>query len=153
MLAISQAKTNEWTSTCDFAREKFARWMTSQKHFDAFCVRMDLPKIFLNVLFCLPGPGENMFEGFCFCMHGPVENIFDYIIIAILLLSIVIALLRGFIREAASLVTWILGIVLGVSFAPALSQYIAWTGSVPVKYICAFFAVFLLKFVIYVLSY
>ena len=73
---------------------------------------------------------------------------FDYIIIAILVLSIVIALLRGFIREAASLVTWILGIVLGVSFAPALSQYIGWTGSVPVKYICSFFAVFLLVFIV-----
>ena len=45
----------------------------------------------------------------------------DYVIVGIILLSIVISLLRGFVREAISLVTWIAAVWVGIRFSPALA--------------------------------
>src|SRR3989338_111729 len=46
----------------------------------------------------------------------------DYVIIGIILLSILISLIRGFVREAISLTTWIVGIWLAFEFSPALGS-------------------------------
>lgn len=46
----------------------------------------------------------------------------DFLIIAIVLFSLVISLVRGFIREACSLLTWGLALVVTIRFAPALSD-------------------------------
>lgn len=48
-------------------------------------------------------------------------TILDYVILAVILLSIVVSFFRGFLREAISLITWFLAFWAGLKFAPMLS--------------------------------
>lgn len=48
-------------------------------------------------------------------------NFADYAIIAVVLLSILISLVRGFVREALSLASWILAFIVALKFYPAMS--------------------------------
>ncbi|MGC6406636.1 CvpA family protein [Bisgaard Taxon 45] len=48
----------------------------------------------------------------------------DYIIIAIIALSIIISLLRGFIREVMSVVSWIVAFLVANHFYPYLASYL-----------------------------
>jgi membrane protein required for colicin V production len=48
----------------------------------------------------------------------------DYIILAIVLISAIAGLIQGFLREAISLVTWILGIWLAWKFGPMLAPHL-----------------------------
>jgi membrane protein required for colicin V production len=50
---------------------------------------------------------------------------FDWVIGAIFLVSILIGLLRGFIREALSIVSWIMAIWLGITFCEPAGDFIA----------------------------
>lgn len=45
----------------------------------------------------------------------------DYLFIAIVLVSVLLGALRGFIREALSLLTWILAFVLALGYGPSLA--------------------------------
>lgn len=49
----------------------------------------------------------------------------DYSIIGILVLSALISLMRGFVREAISLATWIVAAWVAICFAPLLADYLA----------------------------
>lgn len=49
-------------------------------------------------------------------------NILDYIIFGILFISVVIGLVRGFVREAISLVTWFCAFVAAFKFSPWVAQ-------------------------------
>ncbi|PHQ81000.1 MAG: colicin V synthesis protein [Coxiella sp. (in: Bacteria)] len=51
-------------------------------------------------------------------------NWFDYAIIGVVALSTVVSFFRGFIREALSLLIWVIGIIVAFKFSPALQQYI-----------------------------
>lgn len=56
----------------------------------------------------------------------------DYVLLAILLVSIVIGALRGFLREAVALVSWILALFLAWQFAPSLEPHLgAWLAAHP----------------------
>jgi membrane protein required for colicin V production len=46
----------------------------------------------------------------------------DYIILAILIISCIMGLVRGLLREAIAVITWFLAIVLAWSFAPSLEH-------------------------------
>ena len=48
----------------------------------------------------------------------------DYVLIAILALSVVIGALRGFLREAIALASWVLALFLAWHFAPALEPHL-----------------------------
>jgi membrane protein required for colicin V production len=48
----------------------------------------------------------------------------DYIILAIILVSAVMGLVRGLLREAIAVITWFLAIVLAWSFGPALEPHL-----------------------------
>jgi len=48
----------------------------------------------------------------------------DYIILAIIVLSAVMGLVRGLLREAIAVITWFLAIVLAWSFAPSLEPHL-----------------------------
>jgi membrane protein required for colicin V production len=48
----------------------------------------------------------------------------DYIILAIVLISAIAGLIQGFLREACSLVTWVLGIWLAWKFGPMLAPHL-----------------------------
>ncbi len=73
---------------------------------------------------------------------------FDYIVIGILLFSIVISFFRGFVREAMSLLTWVVGIVFAVKFSPSISESVPWVSSPPLQYVIAFVAIFLVIFIV-----
>ena len=49
---------------------------------------------------------------------------FDWIIAAVILLSIIISIFRGFIKEALSLASWILAIWLGITFCVNAGEFI-----------------------------
>lgn len=56
----------------------------------------------------------------------------DYVLIAILIVSIVIGALRGFLREAVALVSWIAALLLAWTFSSSLLPYLgAWLGEHP----------------------
>src|SRR5690606_10728944 len=52
---------------------------------------------------------------------------FDLIILAIVLLSAVVGLVQGFLKEIASLVTWVLAFWLAWQYAPALAPHLGGT--------------------------
>jgi membrane protein required for colicin V production len=58
-------------------------------------------------------------------MQSTMLNWVDYAIIAILILSVIISIVRGFIREALSLVTWIAAFWLAFRFAPGFAEILA----------------------------
>jgi membrane protein required for colicin V production len=59
-------------------------------------------------------------------------NIVDYLLIAIIVISIVVGTMRGLLREAVSLVTWILALVLAWHFAPSLEPHLGkWIAQYP----------------------
>lgn len=45
----------------------------------------------------------------------------DYVIIGIILISVAVSFFRGFLKEAISLITWILAIFVSLKFSPRLS--------------------------------
>jgi membrane protein required for colicin V production len=54
-------------------------------------------------------------------MDTHILNWADYVIIAIIAISILISLLRGFIREILSLATWIIAFIVGFKFSGKLA--------------------------------
>lgn len=58
-------------------------------------------------------------------MNISAFNWADYTILAVIGLSIFISLIRGFIREAFSLATWVLAFWVGLSFSPSLAPSLA----------------------------
>lgn len=76
-------------------------------------------------------------------------NWFDAVIAGIIILSILISFFRGFLREAISLATWIIGIVVGVKYAAALGNDFAVHISSPTtRFFVAFLIIFLIVFIV-----
>ena len=65
----------------------------------------------------------------------------DYAILALISVSLIIGLFRGFIREAFSLLIWGLGIWIGLTFSRDLSVYLETFISYPSARISAAFAI------------
>jgi membrane protein required for colicin V production len=76
-------------------------------------------------------------------------NVADYVIIAVVVISILISLVRGFFKELISLTIWVLGfwvaIKFYVAFSDALEPYIA---NVSVRLIVCFVTLFLLVWIL-----
>lgn len=51
-------------------------------------------------------------------------NIADYIIVGVIGVSIIISVMRGFVREAMSLVTWIIAFLLSLKFHTSLANWL-----------------------------
>ena len=68
----------------------------------------------------------------------------DFIIITIILASILIGVVRGFIKESISLVTWVIAICLAVLYAAPLSAHITFTKIELVRSLSAFLIIFIL---------
>jgi membrane protein required for colicin V production len=51
-------------------------------------------------------------------------NFVDYVIMAIVLISAGVGIIRGFLREAIALVTWILALVLAWKFSDSIEPYL-----------------------------
>lgn len=74
---------------------------------------------------------------------------FDFIIVAMFAAFAVIGALRGFAREAMSLVTWVLASVIAWSFADdAAGLFDQWLGDPALRLVAGFVAVFVLVFVV-----
>lgn len=59
----------------------------------------------------------------------------DYAIIAIVVVSVIIGLFRGFVREIVSLVVWVSGIALTLHYLPSIEDYLMnWIGSKYLRY-------------------
>jgi membrane protein required for colicin V production len=65
-------------------------------------------------------------------------NMLDYVLLAILLISCIMGLLRGLITEAVSLLTWIVGLYLAFHFSGPLSAYLTYFHDMMVRYIISF---------------
>ncbi len=67
----------------------------------------------------------------------------DYAIVAVIVLSAIISVIRGFVREALSLAGWILAFWVGLTFTRDLAMHLESRISVPsVRMAVAFFALF-----------
>ena len=76
-------------------------------------------------------------------------NELDYVIIAILLISISIGVVRGAIREVLNIAGWVLAFILAHAFAATLAAYFAdWTAEPVVRLVVAWLAIFLLVLVV-----
>lgn len=58
-------------------------------------------------------------------------GVFDLILAVIFLISILVGVMRGFIREALSIASWILAIWLGITFCDPAGEFIARYFSIP----------------------
>ncbi len=66
-------------------------------------------------------------------------NSMDYAIIGLVVLSAMISLFRGFVREAISLASWVLGVWVALRYAHLLQDYFSrWISSDSVRYGIAF---------------
>jgi len=73
----------------------------------------------------------------------------DYAILGILLISSFISLVRGFVKEALSLVGWIMAFWISLSFAVPLSKLLAASMEDPtLRLIIAFIALFILTLIV-----
>lgn len=67
----------------------------------------------------------------------------DFVILAVILLSALISLWRGFMREAISLATWILAFWVAIGFAEVLAlRFTGWIETPSLRLITAFAALF-----------
>jgi membrane protein required for colicin V production len=70
-------------------------------------------------------------------------TLFDLIVIATILISTLLALSRGLVREVIALVAWIVALVLGLSFAgPLAGQFGNWKVNPAVLQVIAFIVIF-----------
>lgn len=76
-------------------------------------------------------------------------NELDYVIIAILLISIGIGVVRGAMREVLNVAGWVLAFILSHEFAGNLAAYFAdWAAEPAVRLVVAWLAIFLLVLVL-----
>lgn len=80
-------------------------------------------------------------------------NWLDYAIIGIILFSLGISVLRGFMREACSLATWLLAVVITARFSPAASDLLTqWIDTPALRMVTAGIALFVMVWIIGALS-
>lgn len=72
----------------------------------------------------------------------------DYIIIGIILFSIIISLLRGFVREVMSLVSWVCAFLVASNFYPYLAGFLTQIESVYVRNGTAIAILFILTLIV-----
>ncbi|MCS5711736.1 CvpA family protein [Candidatus Berkiella aquae] len=66
----------------------------------------------------------------------------DIIISGLILVSILIGIVRGFIKELISLITWIVAIVLASMFTNQLAEHMTFTKTPSIRLLCAFLLIF-----------
>lgn len=82
-------------------------------------------------------------------IHWLHLNGVDYTILAIILISFLISLFRGFICELISLITWVAAFVIAFKFAnPAANYLVHVIDSLTVRYVIAFTLIFIVILII-----
>lgn len=73
----------------------------------------------------------------------------DYAIVGVVVLSMLISLFRGFVRECLSLVAWVLAFLVSIRFAGLVSQWLAvWIHSASLRLGVAYAGLFVLVLVV-----
>lgn len=73
----------------------------------------------------------------------------DYAIIAIIIFSALISLIRGFVREAISLVTWIAALWISYTYSESFSNFFnTYIASTSMRYAAAFVCLFILMLIL-----
>jgi len=67
--------------------------------------------------------------------------IVDYFIIGILVISTLISLVRGFVKEVISLITWVMAFVIAMAFSPMAAQWLPEAIDIPSMRVAAAFLV------------
>ncbi|MDR1057267.1 MAG: CvpA family protein [Coxiellaceae bacterium] len=76
-------------------------------------------------------------------------NIVDCIVVAVILISTLISLVRGFLKEFISLLVWIVGFWVSIQFYQAMSVVLApYFSNVAIRHIVSFAGIFLLTLLI-----
>lgn len=76
-------------------------------------------------------------------------NWVDYCVLGILVVSMLVGILRGFVREALNLSSWILAVVAAFVFAPPLERWLEGLIALdPARLIIAYLAVFIVALII-----
>jgi membrane protein required for colicin V production len=76
-------------------------------------------------------------------------NEFDWIVIIVLGFSGLISLMRGFVKEALSLLSWVLAFVVALSFGSKLAYLLsAWFANETLRIIAAFICLFFLTLIV-----
>lgn len=65
-------------------------------------------------------------------------TIFDYLVLLVLGLSLVVGVLRGFVREAGALVAWVVAYVVANAFSPQLAGMLTSVPGATVRLVVAF---------------
>lgn len=66
----------------------------------------------------------------------------DLMIIGLIIISILIGVMRGLVKESISLVTWVLAIILAGTFASSLAEHMTFTKEVLIRTVAAFLIIF-----------
>lgn len=72
----------------------------------------------------------------------------DIIIVCVIVLSIMIGLFRGFVKELISLTTWILAIILAVAYSGSMSSLMTFSKEPFIQTVAAFFLIFITTVII-----
>ena len=73
----------------------------------------------------------------------------DYFIIGILVISTLISLVRGFVKEVISLITWVMAFVIAMAFSPMAAQWLPEVIDIPsMRVAAAFLALFIVVLLI-----
>lgn len=76
-------------------------------------------------------------------------TVFDWAVVGVVLLSVLLAYVRGFTRELIALLAWVLGFFAALAFSPLVGAWIPEFGGNPVlRYIVAFVAIMILAIVL-----
>jgi len=76
-------------------------------------------------------------------------NWLDLVFIGIIAVSVVISLVRGFVREVISIVVWAAAFWISIRFAPVLSTYLeGWVDSPTIRLVAAFAGLFVVTLIL-----
>lgn len=74
-------------------------------------------------------------------------NWIDYAVIIIIVLSLLIGVVRGFVSEVISIITWVAAFLLAFKYAPPIATHLTFTDSPMTAYVIAFAVIFVLVLV------
>lgn len=75
-------------------------------------------------------------------------NWIDYVILSVILLSLLIGVVRGFVCEVISLAAWAAAFILAFQFSASVATYLTFTDSPTTRYVIAFAGIFIFTLVI-----
>jgi len=81
-------------------------------------------------------------------IHWANLNWIDYTILAIVLLSLLIGIVRGFVCEVISLITWIVAFILAFEYAAPVAAHFTFIKSPAGGYVLAFAGIFIIVLII-----